>query len=385
MDIGELREKVDAVDAELIKLIDRRLKLSRKINRAKRKRGLPLRDREREHEIVRAARDADCEKLHPAEAAEFMETLLEMNRRWVRTRMLGRGVKPVSIAIVGLGLIGGSLAKALKRANGDHRLTGVDLEERLEDPRASGLFAEVFPPGDGARAVTDANFVFLCTPAGRTLELLEQIAEDAPASAVVTDVAGVKRTIVERAGEVFTKGRAYFVGGHPMAGTAGQGFRNSDPDLFLDRPWVLTPGKEDPVDKLKGLQILIESTGAHLQLLLPEDHDNTVSVVSHLPQIAATALMLTVGGRDRGIAGPGLMDTTRLAASPAGMWNELVKHLRERDIAELQSLRAYLTELEIAISFSDPLDKWFNRANKLRRKLKTVSGKGGVAGSTRDE
>lgn len=96
-------------------------------------------------------------------------------------------------------------------------------------------------------------------------------------------------------------------------------------------------------------------------------------MVSHLPQLVSTALMLAVAGRDQGAAGPALMEMTRLAASPAAMWNELVRELRPELIGELQRMQSYLTELEIAINFNEPLDKWFQRANALRKRLE---GKG---------
>lgn len=376
MDIAELRAEMDVVDKKLIRLADKRLRLARKINKAKRDYGLPIRDPRREEEIVHRTRGAKHKFLKPSEAEEFSITVLEMTRRWVRKRLLGHGVKPLNITIVGLGLIGGSLARSLKRATPGHRVNGVDLETRIGKPRASGLFAEVYSPEDGAKAVENADVIFLCTPANRTLELLSQIADHAPPSAIVTDVAGVKRAITERAAELFTEGRAYFVGGHPMAGKAENGFENSDADLFMEHIWVLTPGRDDPVEKLKRLHRLIQSTGASLQLLMPDVHDQTVCAVSHLPQLASVALMLAVGDRDRGIAGDGLLDSTRLAGSPGRLWNELVASVRNQDVHELRQLRQCLEEIETAIAGSKPLEDWFSRANALRRKLE----KGGVAG-----
>ncbi|MCB9933563.1 MAG: prephenate dehydrogenase/arogenate dehydrogenase family protein [Planctomycetes bacterium] len=370
MNIAELREHIDRIDAELLLLLERRLKLALRVASAKREQGLPARDEQREHAMLQAARAGATGELAPDEAAEFLQGVLEHSRRWAATRAAGASVKPRRIAIIGLGLIGGSLARALKRTQPAHKLAGVDLPARLDAPRAGGLFELLAAPEDGAAAVDKADVVFLCTPLSRTLELLPQVAEDAPTEATVTDVCGVKRRVTAEAERAFNGPSApYFVGGHPMAGAAASGYEHGRASLFEGRPWVLTPTPHDPVEKLNTLRGLIESTGARVTLLSAQEHDQAVALVSQLPQLVSSALMLTVAGRDQGIAGPALLGMTRLAASPAALWNELTRELKPELIGELQRMQSYLTELEIAVNFGEPLDKWFNRANVLRREL----------------
>lgn len=374
MDIAQLREHIDRVDAELLLLLERRLKLALQIAALKREQGLPAHDEQREAAILQAARERAAGDISPGEAAEFLHGVLEHSRRCVARRAAGEGVKPLRIAIIGLGLMGGSLARALKRATPEHQLRGVDLAERLPEPGRSGLFESLHAPDVGAAALEKADVVFLCTPLSRTLELLPRVAEDAPTTAVVTDLCGVKKVITVAAEKAFAgPSEAWFVGGHPMAGGALGGFQHARADLFEGRPWVLTPTPHDPPERLQSLCSLIESIGARVVLLSPDEHDQAMAVVSHLPQFVSTALMLAVAGRDQGAAGPALMEMTRLAASPAAMWNELVRELRPELIGELQRMQSYLTELEIAINFNEPLDKWFQRANALRKRLE---GKG---------
>ncbi|MCC6465292.1 MAG: prephenate dehydrogenase/arogenate dehydrogenase family protein, partial [Planctomycetes bacterium] len=303
-------------------------------------------------------------------AEAVMQALLHALRRLTRVRSAARLVAPRRIAIIGLGLMGGSLAAALKRAQPAHALAGVDEAGRLERPRGSGLFTTLHEPSGGAAAVADAELVFLCAPWRTNLKLLPQIARDAGRSAVITDVGGLKREVCESAATVFAGPDApLFVGGHPMAGKARGGFENASADLFEERAWVLTPSRDTPIEPLRLLKQVIESTGAIVQLLRPEEHDAAAVAVSHLPQLAAVALMLCAGGRDRGMAGPGLLDMTRLAASPAAQWNDLLGARSPEVIAEIQRLRAYLSEFEIALSLREGLDKWFDRANALRREL----------------
>lgn len=371
MDISGLRQEIDRVDAELLSLVDRRVQLALQIAKAKLSQSLPQHDPAREDSMLRAAHESKHETLSPHEAEEFIATLLPLTRNWVARRRRGAIVSPHRIAIIGLGLIGGSIAKALKLATPDHSLTGVDLTDRLTEPRKSGLFEELFTPEEGAKAVRRADVVFLCTHVEKTIELLPTLADDVPKDATVSDVSGVKRAVDTAAKEAFgSPSAAHFVGGHPMAGRAIGGFEHSVAGLFEGRPWVLTPTPQDPVDKMRRLNLLIESTGAHVKLLSPAEHDETMAVVSHLPQLVSVALMLTAGGRDRGIAGNGLIEMTRLASSPAELWNRLVERSRPELIGELQRLKSYLTELEMAVNFGEPLDKWFDRANKLKADLR---------------
>lgn len=370
MDINELRTRVDALDAELLCLIGRRLALAEEINTAKAAQGLPLLDTAREAAMIEAARKAATGPLTADDAEDALRAILNLSRRWVYGRSAAAKVKPMRIAIVGLGLIGGSVARALKRANPGHSIRGVDLPDRLDLAAASGLFGSLHQPADGAHAVAEAEVVFLCTPPKRSLELLESLARDVPRTAVITDVGGLKLEVVERAEALgFGKKGPAFVGGHPMAGREVTGFAAARADLFTDRHWVLTPRPDADLAPLTLVQGLVESTGAYVQLLSPEEHDRVVVTVSHLPQLVSIALTLTVAGRDRGIGGPALKDMTRLASSPAALWNELLAEVRPQAVGELQRMRSYLTELEIALSFREPLDKWFEQADALRRRM----------------
>ncbi|MCA8914647.1 MAG: bifunctional chorismate mutase/prephenate dehydrogenase [Planctomycetes bacterium] len=368
MDISALREEVDRIDAAMLKLLDQRIALARQISEAKRSAGMPLRDAEREHTMLNAARGAELENLRPEEAADFRSALLQLTRTSVSRHR--RPPEPMKIAIIGIGLIGGSLARALKTCQPEHQIVGVDLDARLPAAGQSGLFDSLESPTNGDKAVKRADVVFLCTPLARTIELLPTLAQDVPKDAIVTDVVGVKQAVVQAAQEAFNFPDApYFVGGHPMAGKARNGFEHSDARLFEDRAWVLTPDPHDPVDKLNRLGSLIESVGATVRLMSPGEHDRAMAAVSHLPQLISTALMLTAGRRDKGVAGPALLEMTRLAASPAHLWNDLTVALKPELIADLQRLKSYLTELEMAVNFQEPLDKWFGQANELRALL----------------
>lgn len=273
-------------------------------------------------------------------------------------------------AIIGLGLVGGSIAKALKERAPEIELTGVDLPERLALPGQSGLFTSLHEPAKGAAAVRGAEVVFLCTPLATHQELLPLLQRDADPGAVVTDVSGLKRETCRTAREIFEPGRtASFIGGHPLAGKERAGFANADGNLFRGHPWILTPASDAPTEKIALLRELIEGMGAEVILMGPAEHDELIVAVSHLPQLVSVALILAVGGRAGGLAGTGLKAMTRLAGSPGALWDPLLAGARRQVIGELQTLRSYLTEMEMALGLNEPLHKWFDRANELKARM----------------
>lgn len=369
MEIEELRSEIDSIDRNLLSLMAKRLQLALEINRAKQRAKLPLRDSSRERRVLATAAHGKYPPILDTEAAAIMRAVLDFSRTAVKRRIATEDLKPLNIAMVGIGMVGGSVAKALKRAMPAHKLMGVDLPEQLDGPGLSGLFDGLVTPKRSSDAVRSADVVFLCAPPAQNLELLEVMHREVADATIVTDVGGVKQRICDRARLLYAVPGPVFVGGHPMAGKAQSGFEYSSAELFQDRAWILTPDAGTDVEPLRVLKSLIESTGAAVQLLTPEEHDRLVPAVSHLPQLASVALMLTIGGRDRGVGGPALRDMTRLAESSPALWEELLASSRETVVGEIQRFRAYLTELEIALGLGENVTNQLERARALRQRM----------------
>jgi prephenate dehydrogenase len=191
------------------------------------------------------------------------------------------------IAVVGLGLLGGSLVKSFRRTAPACHLIGVDFHEALIQARDQ--LDEAFLPPDLPRALRQVDLVFLATPISAILRLLPEVAKAIPPGAVVTDVGSAKSRIVETARRHFT-GERYFIGGHPMAGREKGGWENADPGLFENTTYALTPSPDFPPDLLEALKNLLLACGARVILLDPEEHDRAVADISHLPQLLAIAL-----------------------------------------------------------------------------------------------
>jgi prephenate dehydrogenase len=232
--------------------------------------------------------------------------------------------RDVDVAIVGLGLIGGSLARALS-ARG-LRVLGVDRPEVVRRARAVRAIARA---GATVAEAAGAPMVVLAAPPRANLALLRTIARHLAPGTVVTDLGSVKAPIcrVARA-----HGLGTFVGGHPMAGTERSGFEASDARLFRGHPWILTPDGASPA-AVAAVRRLVRTAGARPHVMKADEHDRTVAFLSHAPQLLAWALDAAargdaVSGRHLALAGPGFRDMTRLAKSPRPLWREILAENR---------------------------------------------------------
>jgi prephenate dehydrogenase len=246
-------------------------------------------------------------------------------------------MKPV-MAVVGLGLIGGSVARALTRAG--YTVIGVDRPAVARRARRTGAVARTAPSVE--RAASAADVVILAATPSANLRLLPRVARAAP-EALVTDVGSVKGPIVRAA---VSLGLRRFVGGHPMAGSERAGLGASDARLFRGRPWILTPVRASPRD-LALLRRLVTVMGARPLTMRPAEHDRAVAFLSHVPQLAAWALRDAARAdrttaRRLGVAGPGFRDMTRLARSPRGLWREILDQNR-REVT--RAVDAFVREL----------------------------------------
>ncbi|GIK52248.1 MAG: prephenate dehydrogenase [Planctomycetota bacterium] len=292
-----------------------------------------------------------------------------------RARKTGRITSRVAkegpvVTVVGLGLIGGSLAMALKSRWPRMNLIGVDVKGRLDQPRSAGLFSALFETRRIKEAVKDADYVFLCAPQPANLDLLLQLRSMLRSGCILSDVSALKREICQVGRKLYADAQGpWFIGGHPLSGRELSGFGAASPELFRGRAWAICEASKVPAARFSEFKDVMESTGAVLCEVDARVHDEAMVTVSHLPQLVSTALMLTVSGRDAGLAGTALLDMTRLATSSPATWNPVLLAERQRAVSELQRLRAYLTELEIALAFNEPLTKWFELAAKARESL----------------
>jgi prephenate dehydrogenase len=213
----------------------------------------------------------------------------------------------------------------------------------------------------------------------QNIALLEQLDQHVRTSAVVTDTSSTKRAIVDAARAL--PPRFTFVGGHPLGGAAKGGLEHARPDLFTGRPWLLTPTTDRSGDALEKLFAFVTALGAEPRVVSVAAHDRMLAYLSHLPQLTASALMQVIGDAvgDEGLAlaGRGLLDTTRLASSPSGIWNDIAATNADELRAALDGLIAVLTDLRDDVDSGERLTEVFDAANRWRDALNLTVKSGG--------
>jgi prephenate dehydrogenase len=265
------------------------------------------------------------------------------------------------VGIVGLGLIGGSAALALRAAWPAVWIAGVDSAAIVDAAHARKIIDE---GRDSARALADFDLILLATPVAVIIETIADLGR-AGLSTVVTDVGSTKRRVLEAAEAARL---VDFVGGHPMAGSERGGLDAARADLFHGKPWFLAPGSTASPDACDRLSRLVQGVGASPSIVTPDTHDRTVAYLSHLPQLLASGLMVTgaeaLGEEGVRFAGRGFDEMTRLAASSYAVWESILATNADYIAEALQAMVG---------TMPDPvgpdaarLQKLFARANRWR-------------------
>jgi len=253
------------------------------------------------------------------------------------------------LVIIGVGLIGGSFALALKKARMVKQVTGVGRSRKnLQVALKRGVIDEV--ETDAARAVVDADLVLVGAPVGQMAGIFTRIAPALPRGAVVTDAGSTKQDVIAAArlhlGEHFSR----FVPAHPIAGTEHSGAAAAFSELFRERNLILVPQKETNAAALRLVSSAWQACGARIVRLAAAEHDAIFGAVSHLPHVVAFALVHLLARQPDprklfGFSGGGLRDTVRIAGSSPEMWRDICIANRA---ALLPLLEGYIGELETA-------------------------------------
>lgn len=281
------------------------------------------------------------------------------------------GAPPIfeKVAIVGLGLIGASIGLAARRTWPRGLVIGVDCNAVLE--KAMVLHA-VDVGADDPVILSEADLVILAGPVLQNVEMLPRLAGYLAGPALVTDTGSTKRAILSASRNL--PASLTFIGGHPLAGEAQDGIDHASPDLFQQRPWILTPAPDVEGGRLSALEAFVRGLGAEPAVLDAAVHDRVLAYLSHLPQLAATALMAVIGdavGADGlALAGRGLADATRLAASPPPIWRDVCASNADNLVPALDALLAVLGELRGNLTEGEQVASLGERARRWREALK---------------
>jgi len=276
------------------------------------------------------------------------------------------------VAVIGVGLIGGSFALALKKAHACGAVIGagrnpenlrIALERRAIDAAA----------GSAAEAAQDADLVLVAVPVAQTAAVFESIARVLRADAVITDAGSTKQDVVAAARATLGKRLARFVPAHPVAGAEHSGAAAARAGLFEGKRVVLAPLAETAPDALAGAEAAWQACGARLFQMSPEEHDAVFAAVSHLPHLLAYALVRDIAGRENSAqlfsyAAGGFRDFTRIAGSHPEMWRDICMANKDALLAEVDRYAAQLGALRPMIERGDgeALERMFTQARDAR-------------------
>lgn len=252
-------------------------------------------------------------------------------------------MKHLELGFVGFGLIGGSIARALKKQNEDVSIHVYSRRKNpaLDEGMAEGIIDSIWYEIDERFSTCD--IIFLCAPVLKNTDYLPVLKPLLKPGCILTDVGSVKGNICKKAAELGL-GRQ-FIGGHPMAGSEKTGYENSTDILLENAYYLLTPFKETPVENLSLLKELVAKTGANCVVLSPSEHDKITAAISHVPHIIAVSLVNMVRTSDneeqnmKAFAAGGFKDITRIASSSPQMWQDIC-------LANSESIDYFLSHFE---------------------------------------
>ena len=255
------------------------------------------------------------------------------------------------LAIIGPGLLGGSIALAARAKNPAARISvWARRDEAARDVEKRGIAD--FASADLKAVCSGADLVVFCVPIGAMASLAEEMAAFVSPDALVTDVGSVKVPVVESLAPIFA-GKARFVGSHPMAGSEQTGIEASRADLFEDTVCIITPEKETLAQDVARTREFWTMLGCRLRELSPAEHDKVIALVSHLPHLVAATLVNLVCSQNAdslNFSGNGFRDTTRVASGSPGMWAEILGGNREQ---VRKSMQAMIAQLQQVVDFMD--------------------------------
>ena len=251
------------------------------------------------------------------------------------------------VAIIGVGLVGGSIALAIKKRKLAHKIVGVSRRRKtLLLARQRGAIDK------GAQELSiikDADLVIFATPVSTILNLAPRAAKFIKPDCIVSDVGSTKKKIASKLGKLF----AHYVGSHPLAGSEKQGVINASPDIFKDSLCILTPINTTNPKDLQKIKRLWVKLGARVLSLAPEKHDKILSVISHLPHIIAFSLMKGIPGSYLRLASSSLRDTTRIAASDSQLWADIFLSNQKDMLSSIGLFQKNLSRIKSAINKKD--------------------------------
>ncbi|MCP4725277.1 MAG: prephenate dehydrogenase/arogenate dehydrogenase family protein [bacterium] len=281
-------------------------------------------------------------------------------------------------AVVGVGLLGGSLAGAFKKYNISEEITGISRSDASFRAADKELVDRAFALSDLRKGICDADLVVFALPIKQIVLIIPEVIELVKPGCVITDVGSTKTDIIRTANENRKDG-IHFIGGHPMAGSEKTGFEAGSEDLFLNRPYAIVESDNTPGEVLSDYKKMVETIGARPVIIDAQTHDRIAAGISHLPHVISIALMNVIGKENKvdpryfKLSGPSFDEMTRISGSAYSIWDDIIssnkdilKEFIDDYINLLSDIRNTLGSIE--------LEQYFSKSNSDRNELLNSKG-----------
>lgn len=275
-----------------------------------------------------------------------------------------------NISIIGTGLIGGSLALLLKKVLPDIRLTAVDLPSVIQNLPEDSPFDNSFEADYSSEAIKDSDLIFLGLPISGIIDFLPKVMAESKDGTVICDLGSVNASILKEAEKNLISGK-YFISGHPIGGSEGQGFSDASADYLDGVKFMLSPASNVPEKIVSNLSDFLTSLRFEVSVMDSVIHDRIIAYTSHLPQFISTALALSAGKIDNGeqTLGRGMYTMTRLASSPSTIWNDIIRFNNKEIREAISDFSAHLSEIEKDI-LNGSISEKFDKAAEMKKKIR---------------
>ena len=278
--------------------------------------------------------------------------------------------KTLNISIIGLGLIGGSIAKALKNNNSSYSISAYDKHEVLEQAKSKNVIDTIL---NNPEEAISADIIFICLPLNLSIEIFKELSPKISSKTIISDVSGVKLVFQKEWEKINSSGT--YIGGHPMTGKEKGGYENSDPLLFENSVYIVTQDLSQN-NKLENFKNVLGILGANILCIPAKQHDVIAASVSHLPQLLSVALVNTASLKTDNynfldLAAGGFRDMTRIASSDFNIWESVINQNQNQILTAIEKLSYELGKVKdwVATNNSIELQKYFSEASKNRNEI----------------
>lgn len=375
--LGEIRTRIDELDSQIAAMLNERLKLAGELTEVKAQLGMAIKDRSREEQVLdRVSKIGETEQMRNAIRNTY-ERLFELSRQIQQENAIDPQVTTYfpQVTIFGIGLIGGALARLIKRRLPDTKIIGVDRDDVLADALEQGLIDKGVE--DQKTALQRSSLIILAASPSQNIELLKEIAPLLSKRKLVIDVTSSKRQIVELAENLNLKG-ADFIGGHPLFGSERSGLKAAL-DLSVEgSTFCVVPGEKSSEISVRRLLRWLTTLSFHVEVVGSCEHDAVLARTSHLIQLVAVLIGSQIArdipdnelAKFARLSGPGLRQFSRLMKSPPTMWREIVAQNKTDIVDALTDLQKGIDDLLSALKTDEVcLDTLFQTASRLPRVL----------------